>query len=66
MDMMHLVLPDQSGQFGYAVATLLVAAAALSGAVAPMIARWFVQRLPSPANDNDEGFASPRPRLRQV
>lgn len=69
MDMQFVVLPDQT--IGpAAAATLLVAAAALMGAVAPMVLRRLAtlvfQRALRSANDNEEGFASPRTRLRCV
>ena len=68
MDMKFLVLPDQ--MWALSAATLLVAAAALVGAVAPMVLRrlaavMLVRALRS-ANDNEEGFASPRSRLRCI
>jgi hypothetical protein len=68
MDMNFLVLPDQSaGPFwAVAAATLLVAAAALAGALTPVILKRLAAALPQPANDNEEGYASPRSRLRGV
>ena len=63
-----MVLPDQS--WALAAATLLVAAAALVGAVAPSVLRRvgavMLVRALRIANDNDEGYASPRARLRCV
>ncbi len=72
MDMKFLVLPDQmSAPIGQAAAaTLLVAAAAVVGALAPMVLRrlaaLMLARALRSANDNEEGFASPRSRLRCV
>jgi len=68
MDMNFLVLPDHL--WASVVATLLVATAGLIGALAPMVLRrlgavMLVRALKS-ANDNEEGFASPRSRLRCV
>lgn len=68
MEMTFLVLPDQP--WALAAATLLVAAAALVGAAAPFVLRrvgaaLLVHALKT-ANDNEEGFASPRSRLRCV
>jgi hypothetical protein len=68
MDMKFLVLPDQ--MWAIAVATLLVATAGLVGALAPMVLRrlaaLMLARALRSANDNEEGFASPRSRLRCV
>lgn len=72
MEMTFLVLPDQTwAPMGLAAAaTLLVAAAALVGVLAPVVLRragamMMVHALKT-ANDNEEGFASPRSRLRCV
>ena len=68
MEMTFLVLPDQL--WALAAATLLVAAAALVGAAAPMVLRrvgaMLMAQALKTANDNEEGFASPRNRLRCV
>ena len=63
-----MVLPDQ--MWALAVATLLVAAAALMGVAAPSVLRRVraVMRVRAlrTANDNEEGYASPRARLRCI